>query len=118
VFSGFTFTYSTAMDPATAGSPANYQVSRYVLQRVNRRNTLVPRPVAFDVRYEPAANTVVVLVRGRPNFNRGGQILIVGGPGTGVTSSAGVSLDGDRDGNPGGTAVFNVSPNARAITPA
>src|SRR5262249_40933427 len=110
VFAGFALDYSTAMDPATAGLAANYQVDSAVTQRVKKQRTTRLQPVHFTVAYNPSTEAVTLTIRGKPKFARGGQIKVIASPPNGVRSAAGVLLDASD-------TVFTILPKARSITP-
>jgi hypothetical protein len=110
VFVGFALDYSTAMDPATAGLAANYQVDSAATLRGKKQRTTVLRPVKFTVVYNSSIDAVTLTIRGKPKFARGGQIKVIASPPNGVRSEAGVLLDADD-------AIFRILPKARGILP-
>jgi hypothetical protein len=110
VFVGFQFVYNTAVNPATVGLAANYEVASTTTRVVKRRIVTTHRPVAVTAAYSPLHNSVTLFVEGKPNFTQGGQIEVVYLPPTGVSSVAGVPLDADD-------TEFTILPKARGITP-
>jgi Right handed beta helix region len=119
VLTGFQFTFNSVMNSATAGNPNNYRLGTYVQVRVRVgkkfKQVLQLKPIAFTVKYDPASNSVKLLI-GKQAFTRGGQITIVSAPPGGISSAAGGFLDGNGDGTGGGNAVYNISANARRIS--
>jgi len=117
---GFEFGFNRAMNPATAGNPANYAITTYVQvrKRVGRRTVKVLQlqPVRFSVSFDSSNNTVKLLLAGRQTFSRGGQITLVATPRGGIDSIGGGFLDGNGDGVGGDNAVFNISVNARRLS--
>ena len=116
VLAGFEFDFSTPMNPVTTGSPSNFRLGRYVTRRVGRRTVKVLQPVRFTERFNPSNNSVKLLLTGKPTFPRGGQITLVATSPGGISSAAGVLLDGDNNGTPGGNGTFTIIVNARGIT--
>ena len=129
------FHYSTAMNPATADNPGNYQVNwtstkkvkTKVVKVVNRgsqsRPALVRRavtkttivtvlhPVSVVSATSDPTNTVVTVATMSlaSRFAKGGQITVIGSPPGGVNSAADAYL--------GGNPMFTISPKARGIGP-
>jgi hypothetical protein len=110
VFVGFALDYSTAMDPSTAALAANYQVDSAVTKRGKKKKTTVLQPVNFTAAYNQLSNSVTLTVEGKPTFATGGQIKVIASPPNGVSSAAGVLLDGSD-------TVFTILPKAKGITP-
>jgi hypothetical protein len=110
VFVGFALDYSTAMNPATAGLTANYQVDSAVTQRVKKKRTTVLHPVNVTAAYNPSTEAVTLTIQGKPKFAQGGEITIIASPPTGVRSAAGVPLDAND-------TVFTILAKAKGITP-
>jgi hypothetical protein len=75
------------MNPATAGSAADYQVFSTVVKKVKKSIKTTQRPVAVSVSYDAAINEVTIKVGSTKPFAKGGQIVI-----SGVTSAAGANL--------------------------
>jgi hypothetical protein len=110
VFVGFALDYSTAMNPATAGLAANYQVASAVIKRVRKKRITVFQPVNVTAAYNPSTEAVTLTIQGKPKFTKGGQIKVVAASPTGVSSAAGVLLDSND-------TVFTILPKAMGITP-
>jgi len=116
VLSGFEFDFSTAMNPASAGNPANYLVGRYVTKRAGRKTVKVLQTVGFSVSFNASKNSVTLTLAGNPKFPTGGQITLIATPPGGIQSSAGVFLDGNNQGAGGENGTFTITTNARGIS--
>jgi hypothetical protein len=104
VLTGYTFTFSTALDPATATNPANYLVDTVTTKKVKKKVQPILHLITnLTVSY--SANTVTIAFAGKVNFKTGGQITVLNG----VTSASGGPL--------GGTTVFTISRGGGGITP-
>ncbi len=90
---GFALQFSTAMDAQSAGSAGNYVVTAATIKRIKRKKVLVYTPVAIRATYDPATQTVTLMLAGRSRFAAGGKITVDYSPPTGVASAAGVALD-------------------------
>ncbi len=110
VFVGFVLDYSTAMNPATAGLTADYQVDSAVIKRVKKKQTTVFQPVDVTAAYNPATQAVTLTIQGKPKFTAGGRIQVMAASPNGVSSAAGVPLDAND-------TVLTILPKARGITP-
>ena len=66
------------------------------------------KPVNFTAAYDQSTNSVMLTVKGRPKFTKGGEIKVIASPPNGVSSEAGVPLDN-------GVAVFAILKKARGI---
>ncbi len=104
VFGGFTLQYSGAMNSATAGLAANYQVFSETVKKVKKTKVTTWKPVSFSVSYTPATDSVLLGLKSTTPFAKGGKITI-----SGVTSQAGVALSLSDD-------VLLISPKAKGIT--
>jgi hypothetical protein len=107
VLTGFVLDYSTTMNPATAGSAANYQITATITKRVKRKTVIQHDPVRFTATYDPSTNSVRLTIQGNPKFAQGGQITVNNAPG-GVTSAVDALLGGDN--------VFTILPKGAGIT--
>jgi hypothetical protein len=106
----FVFSFSTAMDPGTAGNSANYQVEWASTKRVAKHTVIVLHPIAATATYDALSHTVTLTTTARQvQFARGGAITIFVAPPTGVSSEAGVFL--------AGPTRFTISPRATGIVP-
>ena len=91
---GFTLDYSAAMNSATAGLAANYQVTSTSTKRVKKKTVTVHTPVILtSAVYNPSTNSVTLNIQGNPKFATGGEITVNGSPPSGVSSEGGVHLD-------------------------
>jgi hypothetical protein len=114
--SGFRLEFSTAMNPATAGNVANYQVDWTFTKRVKKKVANVLHPVAISVQYDAATDSVSLLLGGKQAFTQGGQITVIATSPGGVGGTSGVLLDGSDKGQAGDNGVFTILPRARGIT--
>jgi hypothetical protein len=109
VLVGFALDYSTAMNPATSGLPANYQVTFAATQRVKRKQIPVDESVVVQPTYNASTDVVTLTIVGKkPSFAKGGQINIIATPPNGVSSATGVFLAADD-------TVFIILPKATAV---
>jgi RHS repeat-associated protein/uncharacterized repeat protein (TIGR01451 family) len=115
VLTGFSIGYSAAMSPATAGNAANYQVDWISTKRVKRKQVQVLHRVPIRVIYDAADQSVSLLLSGKQAFAQGGRITVISTPPSGVTSAAGVLLDGNNEGQPGDNGTFKILPRARGV---
>jgi hypothetical protein len=106
---GFAIDYSTAMNPATAGLAANYQMTATSTKRVKKRTITVNTPVAFTAAYNPATNSVTLTLLRKQAFAKGGKITINDAPPNGVSSASGVALDSND-------TMLTIQPKGKAIT--
>ncbi len=116
VLSGFVLDFSAAMNPATAGNAANYQVDWISFKQARHKKMQVLHAVPISANYDPATQSVSLLLSGKQAFARGGQITVVAEPPDGVSSAAGVLLDGGGQGQAGDNGVFVILPKARGIS--
>ena len=111
VLEGFTLTYSTTMNPMTAGLGANYEVSSETTKRVKKKTVTVFKPVALTAKLDnPSTNSVPLTIKGKPTFAKGGQIKVIYSPPSGVSSEAGIPLDASD-------TEFTILPKATRVTP-
>jgi len=110
VLTGYQFTFNTAMNPATTGSSANYQVQTYeyvrfkVGKKFQKKLELQP-PIGITANYQPSSDAVE-LPTGKQAFKYGGQITLIG---TGISSAGGALL--------GNNVLYSISKGGRSITP-
>jgi hypothetical protein len=108
VMAGFALVYSTAMNSASTGLASNYQMDTISKKRVKKKTVSVLKPVAFTAAYNTATDTVKLSVKGKPNFAKGGEIVVIAaGPG-GVSSAAGLLLDSSD-------TTFDILPKMKGI---
>jgi streptogramin lyase len=105
---GFELDYSTAMDPATAGRTANYQVTTTTTQRMKRKRVTVQTPVAIQAKYNASKNAVTLMIMGKQTFAIGGTITVTATPPSGVSSASGDLLNAND-------TVFTILPKAGGI---
>jgi hypothetical protein len=110
VVGGFELVYSTAMNPATAGLAANYQVSSTTTKRVKKKRRTVLVPVAFRAAYDASRNSITLTLVGKQTFAQGGQITVIATPPSGVSSASGDFLAAND-------TVFTILPKATGVWP-
>ena len=103
------------MNPATAGNAANYQVDWVSTKRVKRKKVQVLHRVPIRVVYDALDQSVSLLLSGKQAFAQGGRITVISTPPGGVSSAAGVLLDGNDEGQPGDNGTFTILPRARGV---
>ena len=108
VFVGFALTYSEPMNSSSAGLAANYQVDTTIKKRVKKKLVTVLKPVLFRAAYNTSTDTVTLTVKGKPNFAKGGQIVITASAPSGVASAVGELLETSD-------THFTISPKAKAV---
>jgi hypothetical protein len=112
----FQLSFSTAMDPATAGNVSNYQVGWFSTTKVKKKLMTVLHPLAFKVQYSAASESVSLQLLAPQTFKQGGQINVLAAAPGGVSSAAGILLDGNNEGKAGDDGMFSILPKARGIT--
>ena len=116
VLTGFELTFSTAMNPSTAGSPSNYQVEWTSTKIVKKKKKQIFHLLPITVKYTAATDTVDLLIKGTQAFASGGKITVNATPPGGVSSAGEVFLDGNNEGIAGDNGTFTISPKGRAVT--
>ncbi len=109
VMSGFALVYSTAMNPASAGLAANYQVDFSVKKHVKKKTVTVLKSVPFTSVYNSASNTVTLTLKGKQKFLKGGQVIVTAAAPGGVSSASGLLLNSND-------TTFAILPKAKGIT--
>ena len=112
-----TFDFNTVMS-ASAANPANYQVDALVTKRVRRKTVTSLHPVNFHVSYRSFTELASLTVRCSQTFKKGGRVTLIASAltGNGISSAAGVLLDGSDLGTPGNNGIFTISPGGRGIS--
>lgn len=110
VISGFTLTFDTPLDAASASNAASYEVDYTITRRVKRKTVTRLNPVPITAAYNPATNSVVLKIQGNQPFTKGGEITVISTPSTGVQSQGGAPL------SPGDT-TFLILPKAAGVQP-
>jgi streptogramin lyase len=108
---GFQLDFSVAMNPGTAGNSGNYQLNLITTKKVKRKIVQVLKPIQFQASYNATNNSVGIMLIGKQTFPKGGQLTVFGG----VTSAAGVAVDGNNEGIAGDSGVFTILANAKGI---
>jgi len=105
---GYTFDFSTAMNQASIGAPANYVVDMLVLKKQGKhKKVLVPQPIGFTVT-NVTSTSVTLTLAGKQKFPKGGQITVIASPPGGVENTSGVFLAPN--------AILTISPGGKAIS--
>ena len=110
--SGYTITFSTAMDQTALANHANYQVALKVIKKVkvgkkkvSRRTVL--QPIGFSVS-QVTSNSVTLKLAGNQKFPKGGQITVIAAPPGGVDNTSHVFLAHN--------GILTISPAGKRIT--
>ena len=109
---GYELDFSSAMDPTRAASAAEYALT----QGVRHGRQLVARAVAVQAAYDARAHVVTLTLAGRPQFARGGKLVVSGTPPGGLTDASGVPLDGGGTGAVGDNGTFVIAPKGKGIS--
>jgi len=108
---GYTIDYSTAMNEATIGNPANYVVDQFVTVRQKqgkkKKTVLVPQAIGSSVS-SITTDSVTLKLAGSQKFSKGGEITVIASPPNGVENTSGVFLSAN--------AVLYISPGGKGIT--
>jgi streptogramin lyase len=113
----FVFQFSTAMDPASAGNPNNFQVASTTLKRVKKKVVQLFHPVGVVATYNASNHSVTLVTSAtKKTFAKGGEITVIASPPGGITGASGLFLDGKNDGVAGDNGVFSILANASSIT--
>ncbi len=110
VVHGFMLDFSAAMNPATAGSSANYQVAAASARHGQKKSAPKFKPVAIRASYNAANHSVTLTLLGKQTFADGGEITVIYAPPDGVSSADNVPLSS-------ADASFNIARKAAGITP-
>ena len=109
---GFVLQFSTAMNPATAGSSANYVVDVATTKKVKKKKVTTFTPVGFRSSYDPVKNAVTLTLSGKQTFATGGKITVnYCASGRRLRPAASVAALAPND------ATFTIQPKAKGITP-
>jgi streptogramin lyase len=113
VLTGYTITFSTAMDQSALANGANYEIDvlksiKTVITKVGKKKikTKVPvyKAIGFSVT-SVTSNTVQLTMAGKQTFPKGGRIQVFGG---GVDNTSGVAI--------AQTNLLPISPSGKRIT--
>ena len=102
--------FSTAMNAASAGRLANYQIESTMTKHARNKIELVRKPVAFTSNYDASTNTVTLTIKGKQKFPRGGRLAVAASPPDDVLSADGAFLNASQ-------STFTILPRAKGITP-
>ncbi len=109
---GFELFFSASLSPSTASQASNYVLTALV----KKGRKVISQPVPFQPVYTPSSLSVSLILSGTQAFARGGTILVVASPPTGIMSALGVFLDGENEGIAGDNATFQIGRNATRIS--
>ena len=110
VLTGFSLTFSEPLNPATATNRSDFQLASITTKKVKKKTVKILKPItSFTVSYNAANDSVNLTLIGKQAFATGGQLTVIGTPPNGVSGASGGAL--------GGTNVFAISKNGKAITP-
>ncbi len=102
ILTGYTFEFSSPLDPASATNSANYQVDTVTSKRVKKKSVRILQPITnFHVSYRE--DVVTIMFARKETFKTGGQVTVLSG------------VSGASGGAPGGTKVFTISRNGLRI---
>ncbi len=94
---GFAIDFSTELNAPSAELATNYQVDAIAIKKVKKKTVTNVQPLNdFSVSYSDTSDSVSLLFTAQPTFKTGGQITVLGGPISGVTSLTGAFLTGNR----------------------
>ena len=96
------------MNPASASLAANYRVDSTISKHVKKKTLAAQKSVQFTSAYNSSTDTVMLTIKGKPNFAKGGEILVTASPPGGVGSVSGLPLDA-RD------TTLTILPKAKGI---
>jgi hypothetical protein len=113
ILSGYTITFSTAMNQTSLAAGTNYEIDllktiKTVTTKVGKKKIKTKVPVYQRVGFSVTSvtsNTVKLTLAGKQTFPKGGRIQVFAG---GVDNTSGVSL--------AQTVVLTISPNGKTIT--
>jgi hypothetical protein len=87
-----------------------------VVQRTKHGHKTVARPVAFRAVYNASSDSVQLLLKGRPKFAQGGQIVVNPTSTGAIADASGGPLTSEESNTPIATTTFTVLPGARGVT--
>ena len=109
--SGYTITFSTAMDQTALANHANYQVALKVIKKVKVGKKKVSQTVLQQIGFsvsQVTSNSVTLKLAGNQKFPKGGQITVIAAPPGGVDNTSSVFLAHN--------GVLAISPAGKRIT--
>jgi streptogramin lyase len=109
--SGYTITFSTAMDQTALANSANYQFALKIIKKVkvgkNKVTRTVLQPIGFSVA-SLTTNSVTIKLGGQQKFPKGGQVTVIAAPPGGIDNTSHVFLDHN--------GILAISPKGTRIT--
>ncbi len=109
VLQGFILDFSTAMNPATAGSSANYVVAAASIKRGKKKAGPTFNRVSITASYDAANHSVTLTLAGKQAFAQGGEITVNYAPPGGVSDANNTPLSSDD-------ATFTIAKKGANIT--
>jgi hypothetical protein len=104
--SGFGLKLDVALNAASAGNAANYQIDTITTKKVKKKTKQILHAFTnFTVKYDALSDTVDITLGGKQTFPTGGEITILGG----MTTGAGGTLTGN--------AVYSISKGGKSVSP-
>jgi hypothetical protein len=95
----------------SASDTTNYSI----IETMGHSRAKIAQQVHFLASYDALANSVSLMLGGRPRFAKGGQLVVKATPTSGIFSTFGAYLDGSDDGTAGNNGVFVILTDGRAI---
>ena len=106
---GYMIDFSGKLNAPSADLPTNYEVAALTTKKMKGKNvTSLQALNGFTVSYNDASETVSVDFTSQQEFKTGGQITVLGGPSSGITSLSGAYLSGSR--------VLEIAPSGNRIS--
>lgn len=109
---GFVLEFSGPIDPIRAGVISSFNVTEVVPELSDTEGLPV---MLSSLVYNPASQSIFLILARSQNFAAGGQIVVNTSPPDGITDLTGTYIDGSGNGMPGSPAVLHILPGATAI---
>jgi hypothetical protein len=109
---GIELEFSEPLTGPSARNAANYTLT----QTFMRKRKTVTQRVSFVPLYIYPLKSVVLVLKGKPKFATGGELIVNVQPPTGLVGESGEYGNDTNYDTPGDDAVFIISPKARRIT--
>ena len=94
---GYMIDFSGKLNASSAELATNYQIDALTIKKVKKQNVTSLQPLnGFTVSYNDASESVSLVFTNQQKFKTGGQITVLSGPSSGVTSLSGAYLSGSR----------------------
>ena len=92
---GLHLDFSTAMNPATAGSAGQYVVTATSTKHAKKKAAPPPLPVSVSAKYSATSQSVTLTLLSKQAFAKGGEITVIYAPPTGVSDADDTPLSSD-----------------------